>query len=75
MERDHLSLTFGGGNVALFHELSKPFALYSWELGVPDIFLAADRLFATQRYEQALTVARLVFDPTVDFQTKRVCKA
>ncbi|KAG5771361.1 hypothetical protein H9Q69_005424 [Fusarium xylarioides] len=32
------------------------------------VFLAVDRFFATQQFEEALQVARLVFDPTIDIE-------
>ncbi|KAI0185780.1 hypothetical protein EV127DRAFT_440632 [Xylaria flabelliformis] len=56
---------FGRRNSALPHELSTPFAIYNWELGVhiPSLFI--ERLLAAQQYELALSVARLVFDPTI----------
>ncbi|KAE8384305.1 hypothetical protein BDV23DRAFT_189345 [Aspergillus alliaceus] len=49
-----------------YHECSSPFALYNWELGVhlPSLFM--ERLMATQQFDLALTVARLVFDPSMD---------
>jgi hypothetical protein len=56
---------FGRRNSALPHELSTPFAIYNWELGVHIPSLIIERLLAAQQYELALSVARLVFDPTI----------
>ncbi|KAF5982605.1 toxin subunit [Fusarium coicis] len=62
--------TFGGSSneaqpsSAIYHELAQPTALYNWELGVHSVMLAVDRFFATKQFEEALRVARLVFDPT-----------
>ncbi|KAI1298819.1 hypothetical protein F5Y03DRAFT_367134 [Xylaria venustula] len=56
---------FGRRNSVLPHELSTPFAIYNWELGVhiPSLFI--ERFLAAQQYEIALSVARLIFDPTI----------
>ncbi|GFF59311.1 hypothetical protein IFM46972_11349 [Aspergillus udagawae] len=56
---------FSRRNSVLPHELSTPFAIYNWELGVHIPSLLIEHLMATRQYELALTVARLVFDPTV----------
>ncbi|KJK66680.1 hypothetical protein P875_00128007 [Aspergillus parasiticus SU-1] len=56
---------FGRRNTVLPHERSTPFAIYNWELGVHIPSLLIERLLATHQYELALTVARLVFDPTI----------
>ncbi|KAF3916292.1 hypothetical protein ABW21_db0202732 [Orbilia brochopaga] len=61
-----------GGNAAFYHELASPCAIYNWELGVHSIMLAVDRFFTTQQYDEALQVARLLFDPTVDLDVHRV---
>ncbi|KAB8231130.1 uncharacterized protein BDW43DRAFT_313455 [Aspergillus alliaceus] len=53
-----------------YHELAQPMALYNWEVGLHSVLLAMDRFFATQQFEAALQVARLVFDPTVDVNVK-----
>ncbi|KAK6341644.1 hypothetical protein TWF696_008713 [Orbilia brochopaga] len=64
--------TYGwSGGSAFYHELASPCALYNWELGVHSIMLAVDRFFTTQQYEEALQVARLLFDPTVDLDVHR----
>ncbi|KAL4794801.1 hypothetical protein BDV19DRAFT_389937 [Aspergillus venezuelensis] len=46
-----------------YNELFAPFSIYNWELGVHIPFLVMERLMATQQFELALKVARLVFDP------------
>ncbi|KAF7586481.1 hypothetical protein BBP40_008806 [Aspergillus hancockii] len=48
-----------------YHECSSPFALYNWELGVHLPSLIMERLMATQQFDLALTVARLLFDPSM----------
>ena len=48
----------------IYHELASPYSLYDWELGVHTCSLLMESLMATQQFEQALQVARLVFDPT-----------
>lgn len=55
--------TFGLSASGAYHEQVKPFAIYSWELGVHIPSLLMERLLATQKYETALRVARTVFDP------------
>ncbi|KAF5989185.1 toxin subunit [Fusarium coicis] len=55
-------------NVSQYHEQATSYALYNWELGAHCVLLAMDRFLATQQYDLALRVARLVFDPTVDVQ-------
>ncbi|KAF5576786.1 toxin subunit [Fusarium pseudoanthophilum] len=55
-------------NVSQYHEQATSYALYNWELGAHCVLLAIDRFLATQQYDLALRVARLVFDPTVDVQ-------
>ncbi|KAK1958584.1 hypothetical protein LY78DRAFT_726532 [Colletotrichum sublineola] len=55
----------------VYHELAQPTALYNWEIGLHSVLLAMDRLSATQQFDEALQVARLVFDPTIDVQLQR----
>ena len=67
MEPRALSDSFGHvKTTSTFHELGSPSALYNWELGLHAIMLGVDRFMATQQFEEALQVARLLFDPTVD---------
>lgn len=56
------------------HELGQPSALYNWEIGLHAVMLAMDRSHATQQFEEALQVARLVFDPTIDVDVERLIK-
>ena len=63
---DRVPAGFGAGDYSFFHELGRPSALYNWEVGMHAILLAVDRFASTQQYEEALQVARLVFDPTTD---------
>ncbi|KAI1840644.1 hypothetical protein JX266_013151 [Neoarthrinium moseri] len=59
--------SFGAGSGDVwYHELGHPTALYNWEIGLHAILLAVDRFFSTQQFEEALQVARLVFDPSAD---------
>ncbi|KAL8410061.1 hypothetical protein RB594_008236 [Gaeumannomyces avenae] len=53
------------------HELAQPMSIYDWEIGLHSVLLAVERLYATQQYDEALEVARLVFDPTVDIEVWR----
>ncbi|KAL1842621.1 hypothetical protein VTJ49DRAFT_4669 [Mycothermus thermophilus] len=53
------------------HELSHAMAIYNWELGVHSVMLAVERFFATQQFDEALEVARLVFDPTMETKMHR----
>ncbi|KAF3930133.1 hypothetical protein ABW19_dt0207805 [Dactylella cylindrospora] len=53
-----------------FHEHSKPFSIYNWELGFHAIHMIVERLFATQQYDLALQIARYVFDPSADSSDK-----
>lgn len=55
-----------GQDGTTFHELARPYALYNWELGFHAVSLLTERLLATQQYELALLIARMVFDPTRD---------
>ncbi|KAK7420488.1 hypothetical protein QQX98_002686 [Neonectria punicea] len=50
----------------MYHELRTSYALYNWELGLHTVLMAMDRFHATQQFETALRVARIVFDPTVN---------
>ncbi|KAI9845918.1 MAG: hypothetical protein M1837_004454 [Sclerophora amabilis] len=59
-----------GGVGTLFLEHGSPYALYTWELGMHVISLLMERLLSTQQFELALSVARLVFDPTVEGSEK-----
>ncbi|KAF5578163.1 toxin subunit [Fusarium subglutinans] len=62
---------YGADIDVYYHELASPCALYNWELGVHSIMLAVDRFMSTQQFDEALQIARLLFDPTVDHQIDR----
>lgn len=49
-----------------FYELASPTSSYNWELGFHAIALIVERLLATQQFQLALEISRLVFDPTRD---------
>ncbi|KAF7917723.1 uncharacterized protein EAE98_010139 [Botrytis deweyae] len=66
---DAINNSFGQiGGYTFYHELGQPAALYNWELGVHAIMLAVDRFASTHQFDEALQVARLLFDPTVDIE-------
>ncbi|KAH6950875.1 hypothetical protein DER45DRAFT_493623 [Fusarium avenaceum] len=65
---------FGAYEKSLCHELGQPNALFNWEIGLHAVMSAMDRFYATQQFEEALEVARLVFDPTVDAGVERLIK-
>ncbi|KAK4163970.1 hypothetical protein QBC43DRAFT_300668 [Cladorrhinum sp. PSN259] len=69
---DILIEVFGKRNGS-YHEMSSPYALYSWEICVHAVMLAMERLLATQQFELAIKVARLVFNPTAEGSTKDRC--
>ncbi|KAJ2973050.1 hypothetical protein NUW58_g9039 [Xylaria curta] len=74
-KQDELPGTFGGSagadkNLPMsYHELARPVSLFNWEIGLHSVPLAMDRFFTTQQFEEALQVARLVFDPTTETKT------
>ncbi|ODM16219.1 hypothetical protein SI65_08218 [Aspergillus cristatus] len=53
-------------NSEAYHELKSPTSSYSWELGFHAVALIVERLLATQQFELALEISRLVFDPSRD---------
>ncbi|KAL7904170.1 hypothetical protein GGI35DRAFT_490758 [Trichoderma velutinum] len=57
---------FYGGSVAKCNELSLPYALYNWELGLHIPMLLVDRFLQAQQFDDALAVCHLVFDPIGD---------
>ncbi|KAF2727011.1 hypothetical protein EJ04DRAFT_596291 [Polyplosphaeria fusca] len=46
------------------HELTTPYAIYNWELGLHTVLLAAERFQATQQFDLALRAMKFIFDPT-----------
>ncbi|KAG4435408.1 hypothetical protein IFR05_009115 [Cadophora sp. M221] len=47
-----------------FNELSKPYSLYNWELGLHAPMSLIDRLLKSQQFDDALAVCHLIFDPS-----------
>ncbi|KAF7930464.1 uncharacterized protein EAE98_004864 [Botrytis deweyae] len=69
---DQLKERYGAGSQnASYHELGRPTAIYNWEIGIHAVYLAVDRLSTTQQYDEALQIARLVFDPSVSVKVDR----
>lgn len=69
---DQLKERYGAGSQnASYHELGRPTAIYNWEIGIHAVYLAVDRLSTTQQYDEALQIARLVFDPSVSVTVDR----
>ncbi|GFF58015.1 hypothetical protein IFM51744_09408 [Aspergillus udagawae] len=66
--------TFGAYGKKVCHELGQPSSLYNWEIDLHAVMLAMDRFHAMQQFDEALQVARLVFDPTVDVEVQRLIK-
>ncbi|KAI0967775.1 hypothetical protein F4678DRAFT_482800 [Xylaria arbuscula] len=62
-----------GGLETGYHEHVAPYALYTWELGMHAVSLLMERLLATQQFDLALSVAHLVFDPTVEGDEVKRC--
>jgi hypothetical protein len=48
------------------HELTTPYAIYNWELGLHTVLLAAERFQATQQFDLALRAMKFIFDPTAN---------
>ncbi|GFF58704.1 hypothetical protein IFM46972_11182 [Aspergillus udagawae] len=48
-----------------FNELSTPFSLYNWEIGLHAPMLLVDRLLQTQQFDAALSVCHYIFNPLV----------
>lgn len=62
-----------GGITNGYDEHASPYALYNWELGMHVVSLLMERLLATQQFELALKIARLVFDPTIEGKGMERC--
>ncbi|KAI1309908.1 hypothetical protein F5Y03DRAFT_403996 [Xylaria venustula] len=58
------SAAFGDQHGKVFHEQANPCALYSWETGLHAISLFMERLKSSGQVELALSVGRMVFDPS-----------
>jgi ABC toxin-like protein/neuraminidase-like protein len=59
---------FGGSQASdkswTFDELSQPFSLYNWELGLHAPMSVIDRLHKAQQFDQALNIMHYIFNPT-----------
>ncbi|KAK3338689.1 hypothetical protein B0T25DRAFT_599373 [Lasiosphaeria hispida] len=49
-----------------YSELATPCSVYNWEMGFHTVSLLMERLLATQQFDLAIEVSRLVFDPVRD---------
>ncbi|KAJ2899081.1 hypothetical protein MKZ38_003437 [Zalerion maritima] len=63
-----LQTMYGGSSTAAgetwtFDELSQPFSLYNWELGLHAPMAVVDRLLKAQQFEEALNICHCVFNP------------
>ncbi|KAK0719120.1 hypothetical protein B0H67DRAFT_599053 [Lasiosphaeris hirsuta] len=59
------NLAFGFDS-ATYSELATPCSVYNWEMGFHTVSLLVERLSATQQFDLAIDVSRLVFDPVRD---------
>lgn len=57
------SETVDGQTYPTFNELSKPYALYNWEVGYHAPMEIADALLRNQSFDNALAVCQYVFNP------------
>ncbi|RKK82860.1 hypothetical protein BFJ71_g15130 [Fusarium oxysporum] len=49
-----------------YHELKTPYALYNWEIALHAPMLLVNKLLSIQKFDEALAVAKWVFDPFAD---------
>jgi hypothetical protein len=49
----------------IFNELSNPYSIYNWEIGLHAPMLLIDRLLTMQQFDQALDVCQYVFNPNL----------
>ncbi|KAK4160468.1 hypothetical protein QBC43DRAFT_359368 [Cladorrhinum sp. PSN259] len=56
------SLEFGYDSNT-YHELATPSSVYNWEMGFHTVALLMERILATQQFNLAIEVSRLIFDP------------
>ncbi|KAH6949413.1 hypothetical protein BKA56DRAFT_289382, partial [Ilyonectria sp. MPI-CAGE-AT-0026] len=49
-----------------YHELKTPYALYNWEMALHAPMLLVNKLLSIQKFDEALAVAKWVFDPFAD---------
>ncbi|KAK3937415.1 hypothetical protein QBC46DRAFT_319727 [Diplogelasinospora grovesii] len=67
-DADDMTALYGASDPAsdgtmTFDEMSKPFSLYTWELGLHAPMMLIDRLLKAQQFDQALEACQYVFDP------------
>ncbi|EHK19562.1 uncharacterized protein TRIVIDRAFT_132119, partial [Trichoderma virens Gv29-8] len=62
LPKDKQKLAFGYDSNT-YSELATPSSVYNWELGFHTAALLMERLLATQQFDLAIEVSRLVFDP------------
>ncbi|UKZ83881.1 hypothetical protein TrVFT333_011695 [Trichoderma virens FT-333] len=65
LPKDKQKLAFGYDSNT-YSELATPSSVYNWELGFHTAALLMERLLATQQFDLAIEVSRLVFDPVRD---------
>jgi hypothetical protein len=68
---DGLAAAFGNPETpatpyAAYHELKTPYALYNWEVGLHAPMLLVNKLLSIQKFDEALAVAKWVFDPLAE---------
>lgn len=64
--------SFYGGSIARCDELTLPYALYNWELGLHIPMLLIDRFLQAQQFDDALAICHLVFDPVGDSSVSNI---
>ncbi|KAK3292012.1 uncharacterized protein B0H64DRAFT_329848 [Chaetomium fimeti] len=62
LPKDQQDMAFGYYNNK-YSELATPSSVYNWEIGFHVVALLMERLLATQQFDLALEVSRMVFDP------------
>lgn len=65
LPKDMENRSFGLQN-SNYRELAMPASIYNWEMGFHVVSLLMERLLATQQFDLAIEVSRLVFDPSRD---------
>lgn len=72
-EAEEKAIIFGGRNGSVPHELSTPYAVYNWELGVHCWMLIVERFQASRQYDLALKFLRFLYNPTIKGSEKGDC--
>ncbi|UKZ80126.1 hypothetical protein TrVFT333_007891 [Trichoderma virens FT-333] len=65
LPKDMENRSFGFQN-RKYRELAMPASIYNWEMGFHVVSLLMERLLATQQFDLAIEISRLVFDPSRD---------